>query len=189
MTSPSVSQLLDDLARGDPGAADAVFTRLYGELKGLAAQVRRGRAGETMNTTALTNEAYLKLMAGRAVAWKGRAHFFAVAARAMRQVLIDAARRRGSEKRGGGNAWPVTLDEAAGAAPMRPAELIALDEALTRLASMDGRRARVVECRFFGGLTVPETAEVLGVSEATVERDWRTARAWLALELGGKEPA
>jgi RNA polymerase sigma factor (TIGR02999 family) len=125
----------------------------------------------------------MKLVPAADIDWESRAHFLGVAARAMRQVLVDAARRRLAQKRGGGDDWLVTLDDRAHAAPIRPAELVALDAALEQLAELDPRRARVVEHRFFAGLTTRETAEVLGISTGTVERDWRAARAWLALAI------
>ncbi|GJG89492.1 DNA-directed RNA polymerase sigma-70 factor [Gemmatimonadetes bacterium T265] len=166
---------------GDPAAKDALYTRVYDELRRLARRVRAGRAGATLSTTALVHEAYFKLRPGRAGTWEDRAHFFGVAARAMRDVLVDAARRRAADKRGGGAF--VTLGTADAAQPTRADEVVALDEALTRLAAVDPRRARVVEFRFFAGLTAAESAEVLGVSVPTVERDWRAARAWLAKAL------
>lgn len=165
----------------EPAEVDQLYERVYRQLKGLARRVRAGRAGETLNTTALVNEAWLKLSAGPQ-AWRDRDHFFGVAARAMRQILVDSARRRMASKRGKGE-WLVSLDDALHQAPARPEQLLALDEALTRLAQVDPRRAQVVEQRYFAGLSVPETARVLGISTATVERDWRTARAWLALAL------
>jgi RNA polymerase sigma factor (TIGR02999 family) len=167
---------------GDRGAFDALFERVYGELRRLARHVRRDRAGETLCTTALVHEAYLKLVPSARLDWQDRAHFLAVAARAMRQVLVNAAEQRLSEKRGGGK-WAVTLDDAAEAAPVRAEEVLALSGAIDRLAALDERQARVVEHRFFAGLTTEETAAVLGVSEPTVQRDWRAARAWLAREL------
>jgi RNA polymerase sigma factor (TIGR02999 family) len=144
--------------------------------------VRAGRAGATLSTTALVHEAYLKLDPAAKLSGEGRADFFAVAAWAMRSVLVDAARRRGANKRGGGFT-PVTLGDDA-ASPMRSDDLLALDEALERLRALDARRARVVDFRFFAGLTTPETAELLGTSVSSVERDWRTARAWLVQALG-----
>jgi len=174
-------------AGGGAAEVDRLYERVYGELKLLARRVRAGRAGETLNTTALVNEAYLKLARGRGAAWKDRAHFFAIAARAMRQVLVDSARRRLAAKRGAGGAL-VSLDEAAETGPIRPEALVALDEALNRLAAIDPRRAAVVEQRYFAGLSVEETAQVLGLSVATIERDWRTARAWLAVALQDEAP-
>lgn len=178
----ALTLLLRSAADGDHQALDAFFARVYEELRRLASQVRRGRAGETLSTTALVHEAYLKLVPSAEIKWESRAHFFAVAARAMRQVLVSAARRRLAEKRGGGD-WLVTLGDSVPSEPVRPERLLALDEALARLAAMDERQARIVEQRFFAGLTVEETAEVLGLSERTVKRDWRAARAWLAAEL------
>jgi RNA polymerase sigma factor (TIGR02999 family) len=167
---------------GDRQAFDALFERVYQELRRLGSRVRHGRAGDTIRTTALVHEAYLKLLASAHVDWHDRAHFLAVAARAMRQVLVNAAHERLAAKRGGGE-WAVTLDDSESAAPVRAEELVALDEALGRLAALNDRQARVVEHRFFAGLTAAETAAVLGVAEPTVHRDWRAARAWLAREL------
>ena len=178
-----VNLLVAAASSGDRAAMDRLFARVYPELLTLAHQVRRGRAGETLDTTALAHEAWLKLAAGRPIAYQGQAHFRAVAARAMRQILVDSARRRVSQKRGGGDGR-VTLDDDLLPAPLRPDRILALDAALERLATVDERRARVVEHRFFGGLNTEEIAAVLEVSVATVERDWRVARAWLAVELG-----
>ncbi len=164
-------------------ALDALFSRVYSELKRLAHRIRGERPSDTLNTTALVHEAYLKLSAAESLEVKSRAHFFALAARAIRQVLVDAARRQVAQKRGG-RLPDVSLDESAYQAPLRPEQLLALDEALDRLQAADPRRASVVEQRIFAGLTADETAEVLGVSRPTVERDWRAARAWLAVELG-----
>jgi RNA polymerase sigma factor (TIGR02999 family) len=172
--------------RGKP--VDLLYERVYDQLKKLARRVRAGRAGETLNTTALVNEAYLKLAAGSGASWNDHDHFFAVAARAMRQILVDSARRRLAGKRGGGGDWRVSLDANVHAAPVRAEQLIALDEALGRLAAVDPRRAAVVEHRYFAGLSIPETARILGVAPATVERDWRTARAWLAVALKDATP-
>jgi len=160
-----------------------VFAQVYDSLKALAHTVRVSRASETLNTTALVHEAYLKLATASPPAWKDEAHFFALAARAMRHILVDAARRELSLKRGGGEPQLVTYDDDAHVPAMRPAALLALDEALERLAVFDPRRARVVEHRIFAGLSTAETAKLLGVSTATVERDWRAARAWLTTEL------
>jgi RNA polymerase sigma factor (TIGR02999 family) len=166
---------------GDAAAQDAVYAQVYDELLRLARRVRVGRSGATLSTAALVHEAYVKLRPPRPVAWEGRAHFFGVAARAMRDVLVDAARRRSAAKRGGG-ALLVTLgDDVAGA--VQPDELLALAEALDRLGALDPRQLRVVEYRFFAGLTTAETADALGISASTVEREWRGARAWLAREL------
>ena len=174
--------LLHAASAGDARAFDEAFERVYDELHGLAARVRGGRASDTMGATALVHEAYLRLAPASQPAWEGRRHFLRIAGRAMRQVLVDAARERLAEKRGGGEV-AVTLDDAAHASPMRAGELLALDEALTRLAAVDERSARVVELRYFTGLTSEEIGEVLGISVPTVQRDWRMARAWLAVEL------
>ncbi len=170
---------------GDSAAWDALYTQLYDELRRLARRVRAGRAGSTLSTTALVHEAYLRLDPSVELAGDKRADFFAVAAWAMRNVLLDAARRRYAGKRGGGF-QDITLGDDAAATPVRPDELIALDEALERLRAIDARRAQVVDYRFFAGLTTPETAELLKTLVSTVERDWRTARAWLVQELGDR---
>ena len=168
----------------DRPAVDGLFAEVYASLKALAHTVRGGRAGDTLSTTALVHEAFLKLTSTRSVAWNDESHFFAVAARAMRQIVVDAARRQVALKRGGGDAANlVSYDDAAHAAPVRPEELIALDGALERLAAVDPRRAQVVEHRMFAGLSIEETARLLGVSTGTVERDWRAARAWLSTEI------
>jgi RNA polymerase sigma factor (TIGR02999 family) len=167
-------------------AVPDLFARVYGELKALAHRVRTGRASETLDTTALVHEAYIKLSSSRPLPWNDEGHFFAVAARAMRQVLVDAARHRLAQKRGGGEPILLSYDDGLHAAPIKPDELVALDDALGRLASRDERRARVVEYRVFCGLSTIDTARLLGVSTATVERDWRTARAWLSAEVLGE---
>jgi RNA polymerase sigma-70 factor (ECF subfamily) len=154
-----------------------------GELRQLARRyMSRERPGHTLQTTALVNEAYLRLVDQREVRWQNRAHFFGIAARMMRRILIDHARRKRFEKRGGGAAH-VALDEAAVVSDERAAELVALDEALAVLSKVDERKGRVVELRYFGGLSVEETAEVLHVSPDTVTRDWRRAKAFLRREL------
>jgi RNA polymerase sigma factor (TIGR02999 family) len=177
-----LTMLLRAASAGDADAFDRAFSKVYDELHRLAVLVRGGRASETLGATALVHEAYLKLAPAAQPSWEGRQHFLRVAARAMRQVLVGAARERLADKRGGGE-FAVTLDEAAQASPVRADELVALDEALTRLAKLDERQARVVELRYFAGLTAEETAEALGISTPTVQRDWRAARAWLAVEL------
>lgn len=184
---PDVTRLLRSAAAGDEAAFDRVFQAVYEELRRLARHVRRGRAGETINTTALVHEAYLRLVPSRELEWEGRSHFMGVAARAMRQVLVRAAERKTALKRGSGKA-DVSLDDApAGAlaegSGVAPEGVLALDAALDRLEKLSPRQARVVECRYFAGMSVEETGEALGVSEPTVKRDWRAARAWLAREL------
>ena len=178
----TVTAMLRAASGGDRQVLDALLPHVYAELKRLARAARLGKAGETLCTTALVHEAYLKLVPSAGTNWQGRAHFFGVAARAMRQLLVDAARERARLKRGGGD-WAVTFDEGDHAAPARAEELLALDAALARLAALDARQARVVEHRFFGGLTSAETAQVLGGSVPTVDRDWRAARAWLRREM------
>lgn len=163
-------------------ALDQVFSLVYEELRNLAAAVRRREAHFTLNSTALVHEAWLKLKNSPYLATTSQAHFKAIAARAMRQVLVEAARRRHSQKREREFVY-VELDEIVGHSMGCDAELISLDAALDRLAAMNARQAQMVECRFYGGLTVSETAEVLGVSESAIERDWRAARAWLASTL------
>lgn len=167
---------------GEREAIDRLFELAYAELLRRARWARRQGASPTLNTTALVHEAYLKLKPGRGLEVADRAHFNYVMVRAMRQVLIDKARRRKAQKRGGDGDF-VTLHEGDGAVPLRAEQLLALDEALDALAAFDARKARVVECRFYCGFEVEETADVLGVSTATVKRDWRAARAWLAQAL------
>ena len=168
----------------DRQALDDLFSAAYEELRRLAGSVRRGDPGATLSPTALVNEAWLKLAASPEIALTSRLHFKRIAARAMRQVLIEAARRRNADKRGGGNHALVTFDETLQQAAATAGDLLALDSALTDLAKVSPRQALMVESRFFGGLDIPETAELLGVSEATVLRDWRAAKAWLAQEIG-----
>ena len=178
-----VDRLLALAGGGDPTALDRLFPVVYDQLRVLArAQLGRERAGHTLDPTALVNEAYLKLVVGPQVPWQGRTHFFAIAARAMRQVLIDYARRRGAAKRGGG--WQqTTLSGDRVGFEIRLDELLSLDSALDRLGELDERLRQVVEYRFFAGLTEQEIAELLGVTERTVQRDWIKARAWLHKEL------
>ncbi len=164
------------------GAVDALFSQAYEELRRLASAVRRGGASPTLNPTALVHEAWLRLARTPDLAIQSEQHFKHIAARAMRRVLVDAARARKAAKRGSGAAL-VTFDEALSPEASVPDDVLALDEALETLAKLRPRLASVVESRFFGGLEVAETAKLLGISEATVLRDWRAARAWLALEL------
>ncbi len=177
-----VTQLLHSAREGDAEAFDELFAVVYGELRRLARVVRQNRAGETLNTTALVHEAYERLVPAADIEVENRAHFFRLAARAMRFVLTDGARHRAADKRGG-NRIVVTFDERIHQNPIHLEDVIALDDALNRLEDLDERQASVVECRFFAGLTVEETAQALGVGSATVKRDWRAARAWLAHEL------
>jgi RNA polymerase sigma-70 factor, ECF subfamily len=183
--SHEVTGLLAKWSGGDKDAEKDLFRLVHQELRRIARRyVVRWRHGQTLQTTAVVNEAYVRLVAQRGSSWQDRAHFFAVSAKAMRHILIDYARSRGYAKRGGGRGR-VTFDEAAVAPAQTPADLVALDEALGRLAEDYPRRSQVVELRYFGGLTNAEIAEVLKVSPATVERDWRYARAWLHQTLAG----
>ncbi|HEX8385795.1 MAG TPA: ECF-type sigma factor [Rubricoccaceae bacterium] len=194
---PDVTRLLVDLSSGNREAADRLFPLVYGELLRLARErLRHERDGHSLATVDLVHEAYLRLVDGATVGWQDRAHFFAVASSVMRRLLVDWARARRAAKRGG-DRQPLSLDAAPGggpdgagavlldsvAAPVRDETLLELDEALTRLAVRSDRQARVVECRYFGGLTIEETAEALDVSPSTVKDDWRLARAWLYREI------
>jgi RNA polymerase sigma factor (TIGR02999 family) len=179
----AITELLRAVEGGDKAARDRLFAVVYAELRGLArGQLRRIPARDTLSTTALVNETYLKLAGDRPWTARDRSHFFALAARAMRQILVDHARRRARQKRGGGLA-PVSLDEALVPSPDRAEELLALDAALARLEAMDAELAQIVEWRFFGGLSVEEVAELLAISDRTVKRHWRAARAFLFQEL------
>jgi RNA polymerase sigma-70 factor, ECF subfamily len=174
-----VTALLGQLAKGDDAAASKLIPIVYDELRRLAAgYMRRERKDHTLQPTALVHEAYLKLTEQRVVDWQGRAHFFGIAAQVMRRILIDHARGHMRDKRGGG-AIPVPLDEALVFSPEQSSELVMLDASLERLAKLDPRQSRIVELRFFGGLTVEQTAELLGISPKTVKRDWSMAKAWL----------
>jgi RNA polymerase sigma factor (TIGR02999 family) len=187
--SADVTSLLVAWSEGDKAALALLVPRIYAELHRLAHHhMRAERRGGLLQTTALVNEAYLRLVDTRRIRWESRAHFLGVAAQAMRRVLVDAARARGARKRGGAES-PVVLDEGLLAAPGRSASLLALDDALTALASVDPRKSQVVELRYFAGLSVAETAAVLGVSAETVQRDWRVAKAWLLRELSGRGSA
>jgi RNA polymerase sigma factor (TIGR02999 family) len=168
-----------DWREGDKTALDRLVPLVYREMRRLAGYyMRRQRGDHTLQTSALINEAYLRLIDHKNMRWENRAHFYAVAAQAMRRILVDHARSRGYEKRGGG-AVKVSFDEAVIGAEERAAELIALDDALKDLAAIDPRKSQIVELRYFGGLSVDETAEALGVSGVTVMREWRSAKGWL----------
>ena len=181
----NITHLLKAWSEGDEQALDRLTPLVYAELRQQAARyLRRERRGHTMQTTALINEAYLRLIDAKEVRWQGRAHFFAIAANLMRRILVDHARRRDAEKRGGSQIR-LTLDHTIAAAKRSDVDLLAIDEALTRLAAIDPQQAQVVELRFFSGLSVEETATALGISPRTVKRDWSVARAWLRREIGG----
>ena len=190
MTTPppeEITQWLHDWSLGDDDASAKLLPVIYGELRRMAKRyMAREAADHTLQTTALIHEAYLNLAAQRDKQWENRSHFFAVAAQAMRHILVDYARARRRDKRGGDASF-IALDEAPLVSLERSAEMIALDDALTALAAIDPRKCRMVELRFFGGLTEEETATVMQVSLATVKRDWRAAKLWLARELNAKE--
>ena len=184
-SSAEITRLLRAWGGGDAAALEDLAPIVYVELRRMAQRhMRREKPGNTLQPTALVNEAYLRLVDIAEAGWQDRAHFFAVASQMMRRILVDAARARCAEKRGGG-AVRVNLNESIDAMPDRGGQLVALDEALDALAKLDRRKARVIEMRFFGGLSVQETAEVLKVSQETVMRDWKLARAWLMRELSG----
>lgn len=182
------TQLLGAIGRGEPGAGARLLPVVYEELRALAASYfRRQPDNHTLQPTALVHEAYLKLVHQTSAQWNDRAHFFAVAAKAMRQILVNHAHARNAEKRGGG-ATRIILGDDLAPTPERDFDAIALDEALKRLTALDERKASVVELRFFSGLSVDEVAHVLNVSKTTVEADWRLARAWLSKELKSAAP-
>ena len=182
MTAPSqkqITQMLVDWGNGDQAALEELMPLVYRELRKLAHQyLRKERAGHTLMTTDLVHEAYLKLVNQHGVRWQNRAHFFGIAAQLMRRILVDRARHRGRVKRGGA-APTVPLEEGAAVLNQSDVTIVALDEALTRLAEFDQRKARIVELRFFGGLSVSETADFIQTSPITVMRDWKMAKAWL----------
>src|SRR4029077_4611193 len=180
-----VTQWLIAGSGGDARALEALLPLVYDELHQQAVRFfNRERAGHTLQPTALVNEAYLRLINQHEVNWKNRAQFFGIAAETMRRILVSHARSRQAAKRGGDAAQQITLDEGVVAAPQRDMNLLALDDALTRLGHLDPEKSRVVELRFFTGLSVEETAEVMGVSPRTIDRQWQTAKAWLYREIG-----
>jgi RNA polymerase sigma factor (TIGR02999 family) len=183
-STKSVTELLHAWGAGDQGALEELLPLVYHELHRQAARFMRAQpAGHTLQTTALVHEAYLRLIGQSSTEWQGRAHFFGVASKAMRSILVDHARSRASAKRGG-SVRPITLDEAGAiAGPQAGVDVLALHEALQRLAELDSRKSQLVELRYFGGLEIDEAAAVLGVSVSTAKRDWTTARAWLRREL------
>lgn len=182
---PDLTRLLLAWGDGDREALDRLMPLVYAELHGLARRYLRGQRRDVgLQTTALVNEAYLRLIDAGRVQWQNRAHFFGISARLLRQILVDIARSRDTQKRGG-HARHVPLEEALAAGPAPDEDLVALDEALKELAAFDARKAEVVELRFFGGLTLEEAAEALDVSPETIKRDWRLARSWLRRRLEG----
>ena len=190
-STKEITRLLHDWRAGDQAAFDQLMPLVYDELHRLAGHYLRGeRQGHTLQSSALVNEACLLLMGQHDIDWQSRAHFIGVAAQAMRRVLVDYARARNFQKRGGGHLQHVELEEAASViadADSQSAELVALDDALQSLEKIDPRKCRVVELRYFGGLSILETAEALGISEPTVTRDWTTARAWLRRAMSREE--
>ena len=187
VTDPAeLTAMLERVQAGEAGAWDQLIERVHHEL-GRIARVELGKESrrDLLQTTALVNETYLRLCGNRDVPWRDRAHFFSLAAQVMRHLLVDHARSRKVAKRGGG-ARQVTLDAAALVSPERAGEVLALDEALAKLADLDPRKSRLVELRYFGGLSEEETAEVIGVSRVTIQREWLKAKAWLYLELTGE---
>jgi len=189
LSQRQVTQLLLDWSDGDQDALNKLMPFVYQELKRLARHyMRRERADHTLQTSALVNEAYIRLVDYKKMRFQDRAHFFAVAAQAMRRILVEHARGHTREKRGG-DARKVSLDEAATLADVKAADMVALDDALKILAEFDPRKSEIVELRYFGGLNIDETAEVIGVSPATIKREWTTARIWLHREItSGSSP-
>jgi RNA polymerase sigma factor (TIGR02999 family) len=185
--SSQVTQLLDKCEPGDRPAGEQLFEDVYTELRALAARyLHRERKNHTLQPTALVHEAYLKLVGHTRVAWQGRAHFLAVAAQAMRQILVDHARRHRAAKRGG-HRHRIALDDNLVVKSSRDVDLLVMEDALTKLTKLDPRQAQMVELRFFGGLSVAEVAKVMGLSKRSVEREWTMVRAWLRRELGGSD--
>jgi RNA polymerase sigma factor (TIGR02999 family) len=185
--SQDITKLLRAWRAGDERALEVLVPQVEAELRRLARHyLRQERSGHTLQTTALVNEAYLKLIDWKSVQWQDRAHFLGVSAGLMRRILVDHARRNNYLKRGGG-ALKVSLDEGAAVSAEPPQDLLAIDTALNELTAMDPRKGQVVELRFFGGLSVKETSEVLQISERTVKREWNMARAWLYCNLTGEE--
>jgi RNA polymerase sigma-70 factor, ECF subfamily len=183
-----VTQLLVAWSEGDRAARDELMPLVYEELRRLAHRyMDRERPEHTLQTSALVNEAYLRLIDQKDVKWQNRAHFFGIAAQMMRRILVDYARKRSFVKRGG-DLQSVPLEDAMIVSPRRAAEVVALDDALNNLAELDPRKSQIIELRFFGGLSIEEAAEVLGVSPGTVMRDWTFARAWLRREISGAKP-
>lgn len=178
-----ISLILRDWSAGDRESAEALLSLVYDKLREIAAQyLRKERSNHTLQPTALVHEAYLKLVDLSGVSWQGRAHFFAVASKVMRHILVDHARARLSEKRGG-DMQRVAIEDLVRFSKKPDVDLLALDEALTRLAAIDEQQSKIVELRFFGGLSIEETAHILGVSPATVKREWVLAKTWLYRKL------
>ena len=183
-SNEGITQLLIDWSDGDQAALEKLMPLVYDELRRLASNyLRRERASHTLQPTALVNEAYLKLVDQRNAKWQNRAHFFGISAQLMRRILVDHARQHQAAKRGGSKQQRLSITSAERVAKQPEVDLLALNEALDELTTMDPQQAQIVELKFFGGLSIEETAEVLGISHATVERDWKMARAWLRRQL------
>jgi RNA polymerase sigma factor (TIGR02999 family) len=183
-SSDGITKLLIDWSQGDQAALEKLMPLVYDELRRLASNyLRRERAGHTLQPTALVNEAYLKLVDQRHARWQNRAHFFGISAQLMRRILVDHARQHQAAKRGGSQQQRLSITSAERVVKQPEIDLLALNEALDELALIDPQQAQIVELKFFGGLSIEETAEVLGISHATVERDWKVARAWLRRQL------
>jgi len=182
-SSAQISRLLAGWRQGDEEARDALIPLVYGELRRLARQrLWHQRPDHTLQSAALVNEAYLRLVQKESPQWQNRAHFFGVAAQMMRRILVDYARNRQAAKRGGG-AQRITLETEFAPAHQPEVDLVALDDALNKLAALDAQQSQLIELRYFGGLSIEETAEIMGISPATVKREWATAKAWLQREL------
>ena len=183
-SAEGITELLIDWGKGDQAALEKLMPLVYNELRRLAGNyLRRERASHTLQPTALVNEAYLKLIDQRNAKWQNRAHFFGISAQLMRRILVDHARQHQAAKRGGSNQRRLSITSVEEVAKQPEVDLLALNEALDELTLMDPQQAQIVELKFFGGLSIDETAEVLGISHATVERDWKMARAWLRRQL------
>jgi RNA polymerase sigma factor (TIGR02999 family) len=179
-----ITQLLTKWSKGDQSALDELMPLVYEELRRLAsAHLRRERAGHTLQPTALVNEAYLKLVDQKSAHWQNRAQFYGIAAQFMRRILVDHARVKHAEKRGGADQQRLSITSAQGLSTKPNLDVLALNEALDELATLDPQQSRIVELKFFGGLSIEETAEIMGLGHATVERDWKMARAWLRRKL------
>jgi RNA polymerase sigma-70 factor (ECF subfamily) len=186
-SSSQITGLLLRWSEGDSAAREALIPLVYGELRRLARQcLASQRPDHTLQSTALVHEAYLRLVGRTSVHWENRVHFFAVAAQLMRRILVDHARKQRAAKRGG-NPLTLVLDESLGLAKKRAVDLIALDDALTDLAALDSRQSQIIELRFFGGLSIEDSSHVLGISPATVKREWATARTWLYQQMSPEE--
>jgi len=177
MSDKPITQILTELKKGEANALDELLPLVYGELRRLASShLKRERGDHTLQSTALVHEAYIRLVGQKSVEWENRAHFFGVSARLMREILIEHARARGRQKRGGEYKTLIALDDAVSFSREKQLDVVALDESLAKLEALDARQARIVEMKFFGGMTVEEIAEVVGISPATVKREWSTAK-------------